>query len=427
MNAMINNKKSSIINKDKNQIKEQNNNHLSLLSNIGSNQNRHSSENQRNNTKFNSQKKVKNNNDFLISLNDINNIKLNNFSNLIKTSKVMKKTKNKNHSLSKPKLEIEINNKNNKRIHYSRIGNNNKKYKKNISEHDLVNNILNTFTDYNFTKNTNTNTNANIINHSSKKKIIYNKTKGKEKTNIITTNTNDKMSSCRKDRERTRSRRFSDPKLTKSSSGYSKANNNIYNHLTQANSFFKLNNNQSNKIGYGYISTYGNNNTDYYGNAVKLSGKKSNNNNGNKYRNKSSKSNVIGKIIKNYKKNDLNCIFNVNLIPPVTSLNNLQDYFNNLYKVEYSGENVIKKKYVKNNKKINHNKEKEEKELKIRNNEDYSHNNNTMMTKTNDDLSKIKKDNNFQKFCNDSPEEIHFYIISSIQNGNYMENNLNKK
>ena len=235
------------------------------------------------------------------------------------------------------------------------------------------------------------------------------------------------MSSCRKDRERNRSRRFSDPKLTKSSSSYSKVNNNIYNHLTQANSFFKLNNNQSNKIGCGYISTYGNNNTDYFGNVVKLSGKKSKNNNGNKYRNKSSKSNVIGKIIKNYKKNDLNCIFNVNLIPPVTSLNNLQDYFNNLYKVEYSGENVIKKKYVKNNKKRNHNKEKEEKELKIRNNEDYSHNNNTMMTKTNEDISKIKKDNNFQKFCNDSPEEIHFYIISSIQNGNYMENNLNKK
>jgi hypothetical protein len=191
--------------------------------------------------------------------------------------------------------------------------------------------------------------------------------------------------------------------------------------LTHGNSFFKVHN--SNKL--GYLLTYGNNNTEWsnsnIGKAMKLSGKKSNNNKIQK--NKTSKAdNIVGKIIKNYKKNDLNCIFNVNLIPPVTSLNNIQDYFNNLYKAEYNSENITKKKYSKNSKRRNRNKEKDEKEGKIKINDDYNHNNNTMMG-TNDDASKNKNDKNIlQKLCNYSPEEVHFYIISSIQNGNNMLN-----
>ena len=431
MNAIINKQNNNIINKDKIQNKDLNKHHLSILSNTSNNQKRYSSDNQRNMTKFNSQRKVNNNKDFLISLNDINNIKINNLSNLlVKTTKVIKKTNNKKYSLSKPKLEIEINNKNNKRIHYSRLGNG-KKCRKNISEYDLVNNILNTFTDFNFSKNTKTSANNN--NHSSKKRIIYNNNKDKEKKNIITT-PNHLKSSCKKDKnkDRPRSRPFSETKLLKSSSGCSNMNSkyNYSSHLTQTNSFFKVNNTNLNKIGLGYISTYGSNNTDWtnsnLGNAVILSGKKNNKNNGSKYKNVNNKNNVIGKIIKNFKKNDLNCIFNVNLIPPVTSFNNIQDYFNNLYKIEYNSENLNKNKDVKNSKRRNRNKEKEDKGLKIRNHDDYSNNNNTI-TKTNEDLSKNKKDNKFQKFCNDSPEEIHFYIISSIQNGNNMECHLIKK
>jgi hypothetical protein len=62
------------------------------------------------------------------------------------------------------------------------------------------------------------------------------------------------------------------------------------------------------------------------------------------------------------------------------------------------------------------------------NNDDYTNSKNTM-TKTND-ISKIKKDKdsiNIIKFYNDSPEEIHFYVISSIQNGKNMEYSLMKK
>ena len=116
----------------------------------------------------------------------------------------------------------------------------------------------------------------------------------------------------------------------------------------------------------------------------------------------------------------------MNLIPPATHINNIQDYFKNLYKNEYS-DNRYKK--INNHKKrslVNEDKEKE-KEEKI-NNDDYSHSKNTM-TKTND-ISRIKKEKDSidnVKYYNDSPEEIHFYVISSIQNGKNMENNLVKK
>ena len=138
----------------------------------------------------------------------------------------------------------------------------------------------------------------------------------------------------------------------------------------------------------------------------------------------------MGKIIKNYKNNDLNCIFNMNLIPLVSPINNIQDYFKNLYKVEYKNDCKIKKNKNNNKKEKdsngNKNKEKEEK-MRV-NNDDYTNSKNTM-TKTND-ISKIKKDKdsiNIIKFYNDSPEEIHFYVISSIQNGKNMEYNLMKK
>ena len=161
MNVIFNNNSNkSHINKS--QSKEKNKNYIAVFSNLANSQNRYLSENQRNLTKFNSQKKIRKkesknnnhkenkNNAFLISFNDnnTNNIKLNNYTNLLdKTSKGAKTSKNKSHCLSKPKLEIEINNSNN----FTRVTNN-KKYKKNISEHDLVNNILNTFTNNNYQK-----------------------------------------------------------------------------------------------------------------------------------------------------------------------------------------------------------------------------------------------------------------------------------
>lgn len=439
MNVIFNNNSNkSHINKS--QSKEKNKNYIAVFSNLANSQNRYLSENQRNLTKFNSQKKIRKkesknnnhkenkNNAFLISFNDnnTNNIKLNNYTNLLdKTSKGAKTSKNKSHCLSKPKLEIEINNSNN----FTRVTNN-KKYKKNISEHDLVNNILNTFTNNNYQKGINIK-----LNFSSKKKLSHDNNKPRPKTDSATYNKKSKQNKSnnnKKNNERTK--HSSDTKLLRSSSGYSSINHN----LAQTNSFF--NNNHSNQL--GYISTWGNNNLEWtntnLGNIVKLSNQKKSNNS--KQKNKSNKGPIIGKIIKNYKNNDLKCIFNMNLMPPVTPINNIQEYFKNLYKVEYNNDNKVKKTNKKNKKEkdSNEHKEKQEKNekeknkekeiIRTKNNDDYNQSKNTM-TKTND-ISKIKKEKDSidnQKYYNDSPEEIHFYVISSIQNGKNMEYNLIKK
>ena len=222
-----------------------------------------------------------------------------------------------------------------------------------------------------------------------------------------------KINNINNNKDMSRLRRFSETKLLKSLSDYS----NINNHMTQINSFFKgIHSNQN-----GYISTTEWTNSNL-GN--KLSNQK---NNSNKQSNKNNKGAVIGKIIKNYNKNDLNCIFNVNLIPPVTPISNIQDYFKNLYKVDYNSENKAKKNNVKNKKGRNENKGKN-KEIRIKNIDENNHNKNTM-SKTND-ISKIKKETNSmnnKKYCDDTPEEIHFYVISSIQGGKNMEYNLIKK
>ena len=87
----------------------------------------------------------------------------------------------------------------------------------------------------------------------------------------------------------------------------------------------------------------------------------------------------------------------MNLIPPMSPVNNIQDYFKNLYKVEYNG-----KKFEKSAKK--------EKE------------------KDNDinDLKDLKdKKNKDEKIF--SVEEIHYYYINMIQNGKKMEKKLMKK
>ena len=406
---------------------------------MGNNQNRYLSENQRNLTKFNSQKKIskkdndsknKNNNEsknkeaILVSfnsnnINNINNIIIKGHSNLFsKNSKVEKNNKNKNksHNLSKPKLEIEINNRknaNNISKNYSKVANN-KKYKKNISEHDLVNNILNTFTNSNFQNGLNIN-----LNFSSKKKLNREKNKIIKKDSKATDNRVSKQN---------KSRHASDTKLLRSSSGYSNAKSN----MAKTNSFF--NGNHSNNL--GYISTCGNN-PDWtninFGNVMRISNQKNSYNN--KHKTKSSKGPFIGKIIKNYKNNDLNCIFNMNVIPPVSPINNFQDYFKNLYKIEYNNEYRVKKiknsnkKERNNNLNIHKNKNERDTREKTRtNNDDYTTCKNTM-TKTTD-ISKIKKEKesiNNIKYYNDTPEEIHFYVISSIQNGKNMVNNLNKK
>ena len=405
MNALFNQNNVKIVNINNSQSKEKSKNYLSVFSNIENSKNRYLSENQRNLTQFNSKKIIKKeshsknktniknkNKAFLVSLNDNNILKL--YSNLYtKSSKIVKNnknnSKNKSHYLSKPQIEIEINNINNSK---NRTNPKMKKYKKNISEYDLVSNILNSFNNSNFPKSTNN--------------------KANNKKNMA------------------KARHASDTKLLRSSSGYSYINN-----MAQTNSF--LNGNHSNNL--GYLSTWGNSpdmtNINY------KSPNKKNNSNNNSNKNKNNKEPMIGKIIKNYKNNDLNCIFNMNLIPPISPLNNIQDYFKNLYKIEYNSDyRIPKNKNNSNIKKENHNKKRahkervrdgdkdREKEIKTKsNNDDYSQSKNTM-TKSNE--SKIKKEkcsieNN--KYCNDSPEEIHFYLINSIQNGKNMICNLNKK
>ena len=413
MNAIYNHINTNITNANKSQKRQNNKNFISYLDNK---ENIYLSEKQRNLTKFNSQKKIKRKESFSNNKNNINknaliyalngnniNIKLKNISNLI--TKNSKSTKNNNShktpNLSKPKLEIEINNNNSNNLssHYSRKTNN-KRYKKNISEHDLVNNILNTFTNYNLQKGNNIK-----LNCSNKKKCSYDK-------NIIKKNKFTESQKVNKNK----TRHASDTKLLRSSSGFSYINN----QLAQTNSFFNGNNiNQFNQL--GYISTWGNN-PDLSNNhfADIITNQKKNNN---KEMNKNNKGPIIGKIIKNYKNNDLNCIFNMNLIQPTSQINNIQDYLKNLYKIEYSSEHGNKRKKNNNKKEslFNEDKEKEEK-IKI-NNDEYSNNSKYTVTKTSE-ISRNKKSN---KFCNDSPEEIHFYVISSIQNAKNMDTNLNKK
>ena len=169
-----------------------------------------------------------------------------------------------------------------------------------------------------------------------------------------------------------RPRTASDTKLFRSMSGYSYVNNNLF----YTNSFFNGDNNQITNN--NYIPTWSNN--PEHNNKIK-----------------NNKGPIIGKIVKNYKNNDLNCIFNMNLIPPMSPVNNIQDYFKNLYKVEYNG-----KKFEKSAKK--------EKE------------------KDNDinDLKDLKdKKNKDEKIF--SVEEIHYYYINMIQNGKKMEKKLMKK
>jgi hypothetical protein len=120
----------------------------------------------------------------------------------------------------------------------------------------------------------------------------------------------------------------------------------------------------------------------------------------------------------------------MNLIPPVSPINNIQDYYKNLYKVEYS-DNRNKKNNYEHKKNINNKKEetKDNKDTKTKgSHDDFTQSKNTM-TKTSD-YSKIKKErdsiDNIRNE-NDCPEEIHFFYISSIQAGKNMEDNLNKK
>ena len=421
MNEIFNNNNSNKFNINKSQSKERNNNYFAILNNFSGGQNRYLSENQRNLTKFNSQKKIrkkesysksKNKNDsktngFIVSFNDDKNPNLKNYSNLItKTSKVIKnniKAKNRSQCLSKPQLKIEINNRNNSNNISKNISKaNSRKYKKNISEHDL-NNILNIFTNNNFTQGLNIK-----LNFSSKKKI-ENDNKKLYPNDIKKNNQN-------------KTRHSSDTKLLRSSSGYSYINSN----LAQTNSFFNVN--HSNQM--GYISTWGNN-PDWtnanYANMIKLTEQKKTHDN--KHKNKSNKGPIIGKIIKNYKNNDLNCIFNMNVIPPVSPINNIQEYFKNMYKIEYNSDNRNKKNKNKNkkNKKSNDMNDKKDEKTKITT-EDYTQSKNTMSKAS--DISKIRKEKesiDILKNCNDSPEEIHFYVISSIQVSKSLENNLIKK
>jgi hypothetical protein len=405
--------------------KEKTNKFLSTFNNFSSNQNQITnfilSENQRNINKFKSQKKLRQKDSYSKNLtenkhstffdsNNINNIKLKNYSNImIKNSKLIRnmnsknkyKTKNKSQSLLKPNIEIEAPNSTNTNHNidnmstnaHSRLNTNNntnnKRYKKNISEHDLVNNILNTFTNYNFPKNINSKIN-NYTNYSSKKKINY----GKNVNNNINS-TKKTMKQNSNINNMNRPKTASETKLFRSSSGYSYINNNLF----YTNSFFNgFNGDIPNHL--NYIPTWGNS-PDFANNNGNCNSKQKNN-----------KAPIIGKIIKNYKNNDLNCIFNMNLIPP-SSVNNIQDYFKNLYKVEYNNENR-NKKHEKNIKKEKENNS-EGINLKIINED----NKRIMGNKRNE----IKNNKNWEE----SVEEIHFYYVHMVQSGKNLEKKLIKK
>ena len=377
----------NISNIPRNNSKEKMQKYISSFSNFYINKNKNFliSDTQRNLAKFKSQKKPRQKDSYVKHFTENNpqnffennkNYSLMRNNNNNSKSKLKNKQKNKSHGLLKANLEIETNpsnnidnisTKNNSRINTN--NNNNKRYRKNISEHDLVNNILNTFTNYNFPKNLNPK--INYSNYSSKKKLNYNKNKSMNNNNI-TNGIKKPTKSTNNTGNINRPRTASDTKLFRSMSGYSYVNNNLF----YTNSFFNGDNNQITNN--NYIPTWSNN--PEHNNKIK-----------------NNKGPIIGKIVKNYKNNDLNCIFNMNLIPPMSPVNNIQDYFKNLYKVEYNG-----KKFEKSAKK--------EKE------------------KDNDinDLKDLKdKKNKDEKIF--SVEEIHYYYINMIQNGKKMEKKLMKK
>ena len=102
----------------------------------------------------------------------------------------------------------------------------------------------------------------------------------------------------------------------------------------------------------------------------------------------------------------------MNLIPP-SSVNNIQDYFKNLYKVEYNNENRSKKreKNIKKDKENNN----EGINLKIINEDNKRINANK--------INEIKNIKNWEE----SIEEIHYYYVHMVQSGKNLEKKLNKK
>ena len=426
MNYHQNTPSNNMANIQRSHSKEKPQKYISAFTNFSSHKNHINnilSENQRNINKLKTQKKLgqkdsysknltENKHSTFFEYNNVNNIKLKNFSNLmIKNSKIMRnlnnksknKTKNKSQSLLKPNLEIETHNSNTNNDNmstntHSRLNtNNNRRYKKNISEYDLVNNILTTFTNYNFPKNVNPKIN-NFTNYSTKKKVSYNKNKlGNNNSGIKRNNNNINPS---------KAKTTSDTKLFRSSSGYSYINNN----LICTNSFFNgFNGEIPNQI--NYIPTWGNS-PEYTNSNINTN---ENNNNQNNSKQKNNKAPFVGKIIKNYKNNDLNCIFNMNLIPPMTSVNNIQDYFKNLYKLEYNGDRKNKKQ-DKNSKKE---KENEGINLKIINEENKKVGYNK--------INETKNKNDIEGLCESSVEEIHYYYVYMIQGGKNLETKLIKK
>ena len=399
MNYHQNTPSNNMANIQRSHSKEKPQKYISAFTNFSSHKNHINnilSENQRNINKLKTQKKLRQKDSYSKNLtenkhstffeyNNVNNIKLKNFSNLmIKNSKIMRnlnnksknKTKNKSQSLLKPNLEIET--------HNSNTNNDNM--------------ILTTFTNYNFPKNVNPKIN-NFTNYSTKKKISYNnKNKLGNNNNGIKRNNNNINPS--------KAKTTSDTKLFRSSSGYSYINNN----LICTNSFFNgFNGEIPNQI--NYIPTWGNS-PEYTNSNINTN---ENNNNQNNSKQKNNKAPFVGKIIKNYKNNDLNCIFNMNLIPPMTSVNNIQDYFKNLYKLEYNGDRKNKKQ-DKNSKKE---KENEGINLKIINEENKKVGNNK--------INETKNNNDIEGLCESSVEEIHYYYVYMIQGGKNLETKLIKK
>ena len=321
-------------------------------------------------------------------INTTYNIQQKNFTNYFsKTAKLIKEPNSKkNFSTAKPQINKNMNN-------YNIIHTDN-----NIT--NITNNIMNIFGNYNVTKsglnmkvsfkNKNNIQKAQKMNSSKKNKKYKEELENLRKSVKKAPINNKSLAHIKQ---------ASEPKLIRSSSLYSFGNN-----LVQTNSFINENIHQN---PLGYTSTGGN---------IPI------------------KTNFKGN-----KSLDLNGLFQVQLSPSMSphNINNIQDYLKNLYK--YCGKkgkktgNIGNNNIVKKKKIITEPKEKKHR-TKIKHNEAV-HKKSTSRSNDITNSDKVIQEN-FEGAMNyfycdqckenneniDGPEELHFFYVTTVQNGKKLEN-----
>ena len=366
-----------------------------------------------------------------------------------KTSKFIKDSKNKkSFSVSKPQIETEINfinNGNENNANYIRIKNLKNIYNSNKLNTDnnitnITNNIMNIFGSYNIGKggicmklnidnNNNKNKTKNKNNDSKKRQI----SKEKQKTENNEENTKKNVINNKS----LFNKQTSESKLIRSSSGYSFANNTGY-----TNSF--LNGNiQYNPL--GYTSTGGNLTENKIINFSNISG--------NRTKPKITKKPIMSKITKAKKNIELNGLFHLPMSPMSPhNINSIQDYLKNLYK--YYGKNAkknintYKNNFASKNKNVFYKEkiitEPKDKKYRTKIKHDEVNNKKNSVSKNKETKNKkiekneqLKTSNNLQKnFCHncgkeeriiDTPEELHFYYVTNVQNGKNFQINFTEK